>query len=123
MGQSLTSLPATVGLTVLIVVFFITIPTALSLYSRVRAKRTEHGYEGIQKLYEDQDGIATEETQKQYSAAVPKYLIFASTISGLLLSIASSVYSTVLPTRNLYTENWLTFGSWVYRFQQTSIVY
>ena len=75
--------------------------------------RKGSGYDEIHHLYEDGDGAATEQSQKSYSALIPRYLILTSAVIGLLLSIAASVLSTVHPGGDLVVENWLTFGSWV----------
>ena len=69
--------------------------------------------EATSKLYEDEDGIATEDTQKEYSAALPKYTALSCSILGFLASIITAVSATVHPTLNLRLELWLSFGIWV----------
>ena len=106
--------PAIAGLTALIVVFFLTVPTFLKLFENVKSKLKPKDYEDVHKLYEDEDGAATEESQKEYSAALPKYLILSSTIIGFLASTTTAVMTTVMPMNTMYLNNWLLFGSWVH---------
>ena len=88
------------------------IPALLRIYRR-SSPRKGHSYDEIHNIYEDEDGTATEETQKNYSAVIPRYLILVCAVIGLLLSIATSVLSTTQPGGTLFIESWLTFGSWV----------
>ncbi len=97
------------GLTALILVFFLTIPSVVKLFkSYSRGK-----YARIDALYEDEDGSATEESQTEYSATLPKYIALLSSMIGFIASTISAAFTTIHPTRNLYVENWLLFGSWV----------
>lgn len=104
---------AIVGLTALTLVFITTIPTLLNLLKRAKSQYKANGYDEIHKLYEDKDGVATEESQNQYSATVPKYSTLFGSIIGLATSIAIAVLISVNSVRNLDIENWLVFGSWV----------
>lgn len=88
------------------------VPAFLRLYTR-SFPRKGSDYDEIHKLYEDGDGTATEESEKTYSAVIPRYLILFSAVIGVLLSIAAAVLSAVHPGGPLSIENWLTFGSWV----------
>lgn len=102
------------GLTALILVFFTSIPTFLRIFKRATSKARGNTPNDASKLYQDQDGIATEETQKRYTAALPKYLALSFSVLGLSASLGIAVYATVHPTLNLYVENWLSFGTWVW---------
>lgn len=88
------------------------IPALLGIYTRSFLCKGS-GYDEVHALYEDEDGAATEESQKEYSVIVQRYLILTGAVIGLLLSIAASVLSTVHPGGMLFLENWLAFGSWV----------
>ena len=107
---SLLSSPAIVGLTALILVFLLTIPTLSSDLKRVSSARKAHDDGDFQKLYEDHDGVATEKSQKAYSAAVPKYIALASSIIGYLASLAAAVTTTIDTADYLKTESWLQFS-------------
>lgn len=84
----------------------------LNLVIKLR-RNSKNGYDEGQKLYEDEDGIATEESQKEYSATLPRYLLLASCAMGTLIAIAGSILSTLHPSKSPFVECWITFGSWV----------
>lgn len=65
------------------------------------------------KFYEDEDGIATERSQKEYSATLPNYLLLASSAVGSLIALAGSILNTIRPDQGRFVENWITCGSWV----------
>lgn len=112
MLQTISS-PAVVGLTALIIVVATTIPTFIHIFHKIRSQQKENGFEELHKLYEDRDGIATEESQKEYSAAIPKYIGLSSSFLGFLASIAAAVIDSIRPAENLFIENWISLGSWV----------
>jgi len=69
------------------------------------------------RIYEDKDGAATEESMARYSAKVQFVVIFIATAVGLLQSLALAVFATVRK-ENSYsdlslTQAWLLFPSWV----------
>ena len=101
------------GLVTLLLIFFISTPTFFRLYKRAIVELRGTVSDETSKLYEDKDGIATEETQKGYSAAVPKYIALLCSLLGFSASVCIAVYSTVHPTLDLYLEHWLSFGIWV----------
>lgn len=100
---------AVTALTALILVFFLTVPSVVKLFKSYSKEK----YTRINTLYEDEDGAVTEDAQKEYSATIPKYIAFSSSAIGFIASVVSAAFTTVHPTRNLYVENWLLFGSWV----------
>ena len=108
------SSPSTIAsLTALVLIFSFTTPTLLRIFDRVRSRPKANGYDDVHKLYEDEDGAATEETQKEFSVALPIYLAVSSALIGGLASITNAVITTVLPIVSLGVENWLILGSWV----------
>lgn len=116
MGHS-QSPSAVAGLTALVSVSIFTIPSILKLirsYSREK-------YATVNALYDDEDGTATEETQKDYSATVPKYIAVSTSVIGFVASIVAAAFITVHPTRDLYVENWLLLGCWVRMLAQREI--
>ena len=111
---SFTPNPSTIAsLTALILVFFLTVPTFWSLFNQARSKARGSDYEEIHKLYEDRDGVATEESQKRYSAAIPKYIAASSSLLGFIASIAIAAFTSVHSATHPCLENWLSFGTWV----------
>lgn len=113
---------AIVGIIALILVFFTSIPTFLRVIKRTTSKARRNPHIETSKFYEDEDGIATEETQKGYNAALPKYLALSFSVLGFLASLGIAIYTTVHPTLNLHFENWLSVGTWV-RMSSTPIAH
>ncbi|KAL8725122.1 MAG: hypothetical protein Q9166_007564, partial [cf. Caloplaca sp. 2 TL-2023] len=82
----------TAGSIALGLIGFFTTPTLIAV--RKSRSRSRNGYEELEKLYEDEDGTATEASAKTFSAALPIYLILGSTILGLCLSTTTAIQST-----------------------------
>ena len=110
------NLSAIVSLAVLILSFLLTLPTFRTLFNKAISKSKTYEYEELHKLYEDRDGVATKESQKEYSVAIPKYVALSSSIIGFLASTAIAVFASVHFTEAPSIENWLWFGSWVREF-------
>lgn len=68
---------------------------------------------GDELLYEDDDGVATEETASAYSDRVPKSILYLATILGFLTSLALSVFASLRPEQSLLIESWLMVLCWV----------
>lgn len=83
-----------------------------SLSTKLTPRRSNNR-DKIHKIYEDEDGVATETSQNEYYTALPRSSLLASSIIGTLASIAGSIFSTLRPNEGLYIEGWLTVGSWV----------
>ena len=106
--------PSTIAsLIALVLTFSLTIPTLLRIFDRVRSRSKVYAYDNVHKLYEDEDGAATEETQKEFSVALPNYLALSSAIIGFLASVTNAVITTVFSMVGLCTESWFMFGCWV----------
>ena len=103
----------TASLTALVLTFLVTIPILFRIFDRVRSRSKTYGYDDVHKLYEDEDGTATEETQKEFSVALPTYLALSSAVIGFLASVTNAVFITVFPIVSLCTESWLMCGCWV----------
>lgn len=84
----------------------------LNLLLNLKRNRS-NGRDKGHKLYEDEDGTATEKSQEEYSATLPRYLLLASSAVGTLIAIAGSIFSTLHPKNGQLIECWITFGSWV----------
>lgn len=78
-----------------------------------RRPNSRNGDDEGYKLYEDEDGVATAQSQKEYSATLPRYLLLASTVMGTMMAIAGSIFNTVHPNKGSSVERWIMFGSWV----------
>lgn len=88
-----------------------TVPT-LKIFGRALSRR-RIGHEGLEKLYEDEDGIATIVSQRAFSTALQTYFLLGGTSSGLCLSIATAVQSTVQTTTGRCVQVWLAVACWV----------
>lgn len=104
---------AIVDLTALTLVFLTSIPTFLRVFRRATSKARGNAPGEASKLYEDEDGVATEETQTGYTAVLPKCLVLSGCVLGFIASMGVAVYTTVHPRLGLYFENWLSVGIWV----------
>ena len=86
-------------------------PTVLSFNEKIKRRKELTKDNNIP--YEDEDGAATEESQKRFSSIIPRSLSVTGSIIGCLLSIAESVLRTSDSRRSLFIESWLVFASWV----------
>lgn len=93
-----------------IVVTILTAPSVWRLANSIhRGKVSEH-----EKIYEDKDGIASEESMAKYSTRRQFLLIAVGVVLGSIASLAYSIFSTVSPLVDAdVTEIWLLFWSWV----------
>lgn len=103
---------ASVSYASIVVIAISTIPSTWRLVKRRRVKPTNDG-----KLFEDADGVATEESMARYSAK-PFYTVALSVaIVGVATSLALAIYSTVKRdkgfTKLCLTQVWLLSASWV----------
>jgi hypothetical protein len=64
-------------------------------------------------LYEDDDGVATEESMSAYSDRVPRSILCFSSIVGFLASVASSVLASLYPEKSPLVEPWINVLCWV----------
>lgn len=66
-------------------------------------------------LYEDKDGVATEESTKKFRDVIPRTATLVLGLLGLAVAIAAAVWATLHPSASLFLESWLGFGAWVCR--------
>ena len=104
-----------VGSVGLSLVAAISIPACLSIYKKISPRKGQQPSHDPKVFYEDGDGVATEASQKEFSTIVQRSLFLASSIVGILLSIAVSVLHTQQSSGTLIVECWLTFGAWVWK--------
>ena len=90
------------------IIAFLTIPAIIDHVARWREKKEKAS------LYEDDDGVATEESMAKYSTTVAKILLAIFTTLGLLTAIALGVLALVYHDEASFKiENWLNAASWV----------
>lgn len=97
-----------VGLAGLVLVFLLTLPSLIGIVAHFREPKTKS------TIYEDEDGVATEESMAGYSTLVPKLLLSILTALGLLTAIALGILATVNVDEDpMCVENWLNVAQWV----------
>ena len=101
-----------------VVVGVLTIPSIVRLFIDLwwRAKSAKH--DGL-VVYEDKDGIATEESMAEFETSnqKPLMLVFIIALLGLSVSFAVAVFGTVRRqdafTKLCLLQLWLLFAAWV----------
>lgn len=88
-------------------------PALWTICKSLFLRRKDAGYHYVDGLYADGDGVATRESQEQFSSFIPRCLALVASLIGLLLSIATAVLATIHPNQALFVESWLTLASWV----------
>lgn len=88
-------------------------PTVLTFIGKIKRRKRFAADDNIP--YEDNDGTATEESQKKFSTIIPRSLSVTGSIVGCLLSLGEAVLRTSNHGRYLLIESWLVFASWVGR--------
>jgi hypothetical protein len=92
----------------LILVSLLTIPALLGGVSHCREPKSKPG------LYEDKDGVASEESMAAYTAKYPKLLLSVFTVVGFATSVCLAVVGTLDQSLDpMFLENWLAAGQWV----------
>ncbi|TVY82844.1 ATP-dependent bile acid permease [Lachnellula suecica] len=94
-------------------ILFLTLPSIVGFISHLRASKTKL------KIYEDKDGIATDESMQKYSAKLPKIFLAVFVGLGLLTSTALAVLSTLTPFKPTFLPDWLNTASWLLLLIQT----
>lgn len=100
------------SLVVFILIAVIATPAVLRTFKSLTLQKRKTDSE-VKTLYEDEDGVATEQSQNQYSSTLPRYVLLASMMVGLSIALGDSVYSSVHSDGGLLVQCWITFGSWV----------
>ena len=98
---------------------FVIVLVSYSSLSRTLKNVSRHERQGDgepPELYEDEDGMATEETQNAFYDTLPRVLVAVTTGVGVLVSLALAVFGAVRPHGSLFIEAWISFGAWVRAF-------
>ncbi|KAF4625650.1 hypothetical protein G7Y89_g12519 [Cudoniella acicularis] len=68
-----------------------------------------------ERIYEDKDGVASEESMAKYSTKYASFVIFLGIALGLAASFSFAVFATVSPSVvDDVTNLWLLFWCWVF---------
>jgi hypothetical protein len=92
----------------LALVLLLTFPSVFAIASHFRETKPKS------QIYEDKDGIASEESMAAYSAKAPKIILSLFTLAGFLTSIPLAVFGTLnRDYDSMFIENWLIAAHWV----------
>jgi hypothetical protein len=96
------------GASALALVLLFTVPSVLAIASHFRETQSKP------EIYEDKDGVASEESMAAYSAKAPKILISIFTTLGLSTAISLAVLSTLNRDHDFtFIQNWVNVAQWV----------
>lgn len=85
-----------------------------TLFSILRQTRSKSHNEMPGTLYEDEDGVATEESMLRYSVWVQKILVLLGSAVGLTASLVAAIQTQLSTSRVVdVLEEWLIFVAWV----------
>ncbi|KAK5952602.1 hypothetical protein OHC33_006194 [Knufia fluminis] len=91
---------------------------------RTSAKRK---YQVLTEKYEDEDGIATQDSQDAFSDLYPRIGLVAGSFVASALAAASASLTLTRPEtadhQHLIIQQWLQFASWIILFVQTCNIY
>jgi hypothetical protein len=73
----------------------------------------KHRYQAIPGRYQDEDGIATQESEAAYSYQLPRILVLLLSLVCSLNSLICCVITTQRRGSTLRFEQWMQFGAWV----------
>lgn len=94
----------------LALVLLLTLPSLFAITSHFRETKSKP------EIYEDKDGVASEESMAAYSAKASKILLSIFTFAGFLTATSLAVLGTL--NRNddpMFIQNWLNLAQWVCR--------
>lgn len=75
--------------------------------------RKRKPYELIDPVYQDEDGVATKESQQKYSVRIQKHLLVLSCVTGAALALTDAIQITVKHSATEALYPWLYVATWV----------
>jgi hypothetical protein len=92
----------------LALILLLTLPSVSAVASHFRETKSKF------QVYEDKDGIASEESMAAYSAKTPKILLTIFAVFGLLTATSLAVLGTLNRDHDFtFIQNWLNVAQWV----------
>ena len=110
MAESTTTSLATAS-TALGLIALLSIPSIHQYVRRIRSTKSQ--YVDLSDRYEDEDGVATQESEEAYSDFVPRLIVLLGAIIGCLDCLVSAILTTTREALPLLIEQWLQFVTWV----------
>ena len=114
-GSPAPNIPTIACLIVLILTSLLVCYVVYDTVKRAREISKSDGEESVAQVYEDEDGVATEESQKHYSVSISKWITLSSTGAGLFTSVVIALLMS-LPSFGFHADTidyWLALGTWV----------
>ena len=74
---------------------------------------TKPQYQALTDRYDDEDGIATKDSEEAYTDFIPRLLILLLSIVGTLDALILGILTTTRANLSLTVESWLIFGAWL----------
>lgn len=92
----------------LALVLLLTFPSVFAIASHFRESKPKS------EIYEDEDGVASEESMAAYSATAPKIALSLCTVLGFLTAVPLAVLGTLEHDHDsTFIQNWLSVAQWV----------
>lgn len=89
-------IPFVVNITVAIAILISTIPAISSIFSTLKINQNQHDKSSkFEKIYEDEDGAATVQSESEFSQKWSKALITVLTVTAFAINVAVAVISTL----------------------------
>lgn len=95
------------GIAGTVIILFLTLPSVIGILSHLRSSKPKP------RIYEDKDGVATEESMAKYSAKLPKIFLVVFVALGLCTSTALAILGTLGSPTPTLLEDWLNAAQWV----------
>lgn len=97
-----------VGAAGLALVLLLTFPSLFAIISHFRETKSKP------EIYQDKDGIASEESMAAYSAKTPKIVLSLVTVAGFLIAIYLAILGTLNRDHDsTFILSWLKLAQWV----------
>ncbi|EXJ95798.1 hypothetical protein A1O1_00922 [Capronia coronata CBS 617.96] len=106
-----TSTSVAISIACLVLVAAFSVPALSQYLARVRARKDQH--QSTSDHYEDEDGIATAESEEAYSDFIPRLLLVLISTVACLDALATAVLTTTRPQLSLTIEQWVQFTTWL----------
>ena len=97
------------------------IPAFSQYLQRLRKGKSQ--YLELSDRYEDEDGVATEKSEAEYSDFVPRLILILVAAVGTLDALIFAVLITTRPELGLMLEQWLQFGTWLFLLFQVVTIF
>jgi hypothetical protein len=92
----------------------------ISIQTHILSRTSDPGTEEP-ALYQDEDGEASEDTQKAYTVRLQNFLLVPTSVAGFSIALAEAVIGQ-LHSWSVLQVIWMDFALWVGSFRSVSVV-